>query len=161
MPREMRYRPLGILFYLVVVLSLAATRQGQCFVRQLFASSTGSDNAQLWVAAFAVGAGVFTSDAVGFALSALFFFVWQLSGGYSALWEKKLSYNPKKFIVDEYGKKRQGAGDEAPTHEKFEEQWESYSSEVFLSLYFAPFQPNREQSLSSYGAFLSHFKSAG
>lgn len=171
MPREMRYRTAGILFYLVVILNLALTQQGQNLVSALFASatpspsptqtvsplptpssspapmptcspSTNSDAGKLWMAAFTAGVAAFTSDAVGFALSALFFCIWQLRGGYSALWKKNLSYNPKDFILTEYRKSYRGAPDEASLHRRFEERWDSYSLEVFLS-YVWQYAPKR------------------
>lgn len=132
MPREMRYRTVGILFYLVIVLSLAVTQNEKevLIISDLF---TNSENGKLWVAVFTAGVTVFTSDAVGFVMSALFYSCWQRRGGYSRLWEKKAGYNPKDFILTEYRKESLQVPDKADVHKKFEEQWESYSSDAFLN----------------------------
>jgi len=139
----MRYRNTGILFYLAVVLSLGATQEGQCFIRNLLLNAIKPDVAnvfELVVAVFSLGIGVFTSDAVGFVLNTVFFFFWENvggrlrpgEGGYSKQLEE-CGYDLRGFIISEYDRSGPEATGRNDLHQKFEKQWTSYSANVFLS----------------------------
>jgi hypothetical protein len=140
MGREMRWRTAGILFYIVALSSLLLTKAGEEFIRNLFNNLDQLDVYQLVVGLIGVGVGVFTSDAVGYVISTVVFFWWEIllgkfrsgEGGYSSEYQKRAAYNIKDIIIERYGQTKMKIS-KAPQHEKFELQWKTYSADVFLS----------------------------
>ena len=143
MTRETRFRVSGLLFYALFTLNLFVTRVGQDFLCNLSSQSNQTDIYQTVAALVGVGALLFTSDVIGYILSTVCYFFWsnnfptmlrERKVGYEAEM-KKLSYNLKSIIIERY-KKSQEKDDSETLHKKFEGQWETYSSDVFLSYIF-------------------------
>jgi hypothetical protein len=144
MAREMRWRTAGILFYLVLVMSLMTTRVGEDFIRNLISIPAKADIYQVVLTILGTGFVLFSSDAIGFMLSAMAIFFWEGrfqpgKGGYSADRLGRTSYNLKDIIIEQYKNASKTAGERL--HEKFEKQWETYSPDVFWSFIWWQYAP--------------------
>jgi hypothetical protein len=157
--RELKYRTVGVLFWVFFVLNLVATREGRTLLQgaidSLVNDPADAAPAQALVAVVAGGLAFFTSDAVGFSLASVFyFFFWHKSrDGYSGFWEHNLSYDIKARLLTLYnnsasaGSDEGGGGNESPkeresakeaNHSTFNKRWEpgsrdSYSTEALLA----------------------------
>lgn len=143
MAREVRLRPAGMLFYVVLASSLLMTQAGQGFLFNLLSQSTQADIYQAVAAILGVGALLFTSEGVGYVFETMHFFIWNVvrgrfqqgKGGFSAEWER-LGYNRlKSHIIDQYESASKTPGGDGQ-HQKFEKQWKTYSADVFLSYFW-------------------------
>jgi hypothetical protein len=149
MTRELRLGAAGILFYLVFAFNLLATRASQDLLGIMSSSSqttssqiTSADIYQGVTAVVGVGALLFTSDSIGYLFGSFYIFYWndvrgrfqKGKGGYSAEW-RKLSYDIKTYVIEQYKIARK-TSDKDALHSKFEEQWESYSADVFLAYFW-------------------------
>jgi len=144
MPREMRWRTAGILFYLILVLSLMVTQVGQDFIRNLFYSFAKADIYQVVLTILGTGLVLFSSDAIGFMFSTMVLFFWEGKfrpgrGGYSSEWLRRTSYNIKDIIIEQYKNAPKTTKIES-LHKIFEKQWETYNPDIFLTFIwqFAP-----------------------
>jgi len=155
MTRELRYRPTGVLFYLVFALSLILSKSSKVFFCNLTIQDPQTGIYQAAAAILGVVAILLTSDAIGFVLSSLYIFWWNIlrgrfrlgKGGFSKEY-RKLAYDIKSYIIAQYRNIDIASGivEEHKSavktdylkaqHQKFEKQLEFYSAEVFLSYFW-------------------------
>ncbi len=132
MTRELRISLAGTLFYLFLALNLCLSKCGGTFIADL-PRNADLDIYEVIIAIASVGALLLTSDAIGYLFSSIFVFSWNIRGGYSREWEKRLSYNLKLDIIARYNAE---ANQENVTHSKFNRQWLGYENDVFLSYFW-------------------------
>lgn len=141
---ELRLRAAGMLFYIVLLLNLLASRFfGVSVLNNI---SPQPDTFQTLATLAGAGALIFTSEAIGFIFNSIFVFFWnnvrgigQKAGGYSTEW-LKLGYEPKRYIIELY-KNTKGSVLRKRQDEKFENQWETYNADIFLSYLWQNFAP--------------------
>lgn len=136
--REVRFRFIGVLFYIIFLVSLLLTQGGVSLVRDL---PTQSNLYQVIVAVVGLGALLFTSEAVGYLFNNIFLFLWNIRGGfkptfggYSLEWNK-LSYNLKRKIIEHYENISSNSNQEQQ-HQRFDKRWKGYSADVFSSYFW-------------------------
>jgi hypothetical protein len=142
MSRDLRIRSAGILFYIVLAMSLLVTHVSVNFLRNLSFQPAQTDFYQLVTAALGLGTILFTSDAIGYLFSSIHIFMWNIvrgrfhqgRGGYSAEWQR-LEYDLKAHIIKEFSLALRSSADQ-DRHRKIQKRWESYSSDVFLSYFW-------------------------
>ena len=131
--REFRFRPAGMVFYLVLALNLLLTQTGLDLVRDL---QLKTDIPQAVAAIFATGILLFTSDSVGYLFTSLVVFHFNARGGYSRDYRTRLGYRDfKQRIIDYYFNDPHPIAEESK-HKRFEEQWLRYSEEAFMAYFF-------------------------
>lgn len=173
MTREIRWRTAGILFYLVFIFNLIVTRTGQDTAHTLILSTTPTNSFQVLLTLLVAGIGVFTSDAIGYAINTVVFFWWDIlrggfqvgKGGYSAEYERSGNYaiRIRDVIIEEYRREPKDLNNDALTalHERFEKKWGGYSPDVFLS-YLWQYAPKYIDGWDTgrYTAFFTNMSSA-
>lgn len=107
MEREQRFRFVGFLFFLAALSLLLLTTEGIALAGYLLRCSD-SDGLVAGVAGVAVA--FFSSEAVGYVFSSVIQFAWNVTGGYSGLWDRKLSHDLRVQMRDRYRKHCQMAG---------------------------------------------------
>lgn len=135
--REIRFRFIGALFFIVLVLSLTLTKSGLGFFRTF---PTQSDLYQVVISLVGLGILIFTSEASGYLFNTLFLYWWNVRGGfkltrggYSKEWNK-LSYDMRHKIEEVYQHNSDNQQEEQ--HRRFDERWKGYSADVFLSYFW-------------------------
>lgn len=143
MEREQRLRFVGILFYAVLVLHLALTREGSELIQTMLTEqpdSTGvvsdqPDLAGLVPALVGLGVVFFSSEAFGYLLSSITQSLWNLLDGYSGVWKRKLFTNLRCYIVDCYSHKLRSA--EQPAGKRIpQERLKKYNLDVLLNYFW-------------------------
>ena len=81
MTREMRFKFIGITFYIVLLANLLLTKDAQLFLEQCQSAELSP---QVIIAALSFGAMLLTSDAIGYLFGTVFLFIWDVFfGGWS------------------------------------------------------------------------------
>jgi hypothetical protein len=86
MTRDMRFRFVGVFFYVVLLFSLALTKSGMDFLRNLLSGDSTVQRLQILISLAGLGALLFTSDAMGYLFGTAFHWIWERHGGWSQLW---------------------------------------------------------------------------
>jgi len=137
MIREQRFRYVGTVFYFTFLLNLLLTDTGLKFGSTLFSDSS---QIQVFITALSLGALFFTSDAIGYLLSTIIRFAWNLwgylagDGGYSREWKKKLRIPIKENIIKSLSEKPK---EEQPNeNESIQVALNKYHYDVFVSYFW-------------------------
>jgi hypothetical protein len=86
MTRDMRFRFIGLVFYVLLVMNILMTNQ---VWRSLFGCGNGNSGigtAQVIIGAVSLGAVLFTSEAMGYLFGTVFLVIWEYFGGWSKVW---------------------------------------------------------------------------
>ena len=86
MTRDMRFRVVGVFFYLLLLLSLGLTKSGMESLRELFSCGSNLQSLQIVISLAGLGALLFTSDAMGYFFGTVFHRIWDYHGGWSRFW---------------------------------------------------------------------------
>lgn len=167
MTREMRLRSAGMLFYIVLSVTLLLTEKGMCFANSMLTGMTNISGNTDWAGTLVAVAGlaiaVFTSDAVGWVFSSITMFLSPILDChrpsryfYANAW-RKLTYDLKRKTIDDYERARDPQDKDAG----LDERWKDYSADVFLS-YFWQREPKQVAEWVSrrYTAFFVYLSSA-
>ncbi len=101
--RPERFRYVGYIFSIVLLINLILSQKGMDFTKDLFSTnSTQTNHVYDWLIPLAgVVSLLVTSEAVGYILNSMSSIWWNIIGGYSSEW-KKCSYNIKENILKSY-----------------------------------------------------------
>jgi len=170
MTREMRIRSAGVLFYIVLLVTVLLTEKGCQFITSMLGSvSKNTGWAGLLLTATTFGMAIFTSDAIGWVLSAIATFVISplLDGNmpsghfYDMEWSKLTYYDKLKDEITKHYKSQHDPQHSDKDAKADERRWKHYSDDIVLS-YFWQQGPERivEWVSRRYTAFFIYRSSA-
>ena len=81
MTREMRFKFIGITFYIVLLANLLLTKDAQLLLERCQSTELSP---QVIIAALSFGAMLFTSDAIGYLFGTVCWVIWDIFGGWSS-----------------------------------------------------------------------------
>lgn len=136
MTREQRMRSAGMLFYLVITITLILTDSGSLLVRNVISQL---ELIQVIIAITSIGVAIFTSEPVGFLFGSIPYMMWSLKGGFKpenggyAAEMRKLTHNIKLDIIQGYKSVYKNENDKS---QKPDKKWMKYAPDVFLNYYW-------------------------
>lgn len=89
MTRDMRFRFIGVVFYVFVLAGILMTERAWDSLLSC-ADGSGVATAQLVISAVGVGAVLLTSEAIGYLFGTVFLVIFELRGGWSRIWKPLL-----------------------------------------------------------------------
>lgn len=133
MGREFRFRPSGMIFYIILLLNLLGSEAGTDLIQALLSDVDVNRGV---AAIVSTGILLFTSDSIGYLFNSAVFFIFRLWGGYSRDYRTRLGYrNFKQAIIDQYTALEESTEGHWQ-HKQFEQQWGKYNEEVFMAYFF-------------------------